>query len=192
MTNWAPDYTPRVIIHYTTAGISHTFTGRVARGTADGAAVAAVVSAFGGLCGALIPVLPDDFTITQVFLIHQDSNITIPVTPAPAIATGASPANGFSTQDKATQLTFPGKSNAGLKHHVSIIGLQFNPDTTTVSGQTYGRITSAESTPVNNAVTALNASALVANDGQEVAWYAYATNKVNDYWWRQARKTGGL
>lgn len=193
MTNWAPDYTPRGIIHYTSAGVPHTFTGRSARGTPSATVVGEVFQAFDDLVTALTTILCDDFAITAMFYIAEDTNIQIPVTPAPVLTTGgAVPIANMSTMDKATQLVFPGKSNGGLKARVSILGMNLTMDNTTETGQTHGRITAAESALVADAVAALQDSNLVANDNFPVSWYEYATNKVNDYWWKQARKTGGL
>lgn len=192
MTNWAPDYTPRVIYHYTSAGVPHTWTFRVPRDTPAGTAASMAFGAADGLVGALASLLPDDFSVTAAFYIAQDTNVTIPITPPPVIGTGAVAVAALSTQDKATSLTFPGKSNLGLRHSISVFGIQLTPDSTTVSGQTYGRILAADAATVANAVAALQSSDLVANDNAGVSWYSYCTNKVNDHWWKEARKTGGL
>lgn len=192
MTNWAPDFTQRVLIHYTSAGVPHTQTIRYARGTAAGLAVADAITTFQGEADALDTILCDDFSITAIDFIDEDENVSVPVSgPFPGVA-GAVPIGGFSTQDKATFLRFPGKSNGGLKTSLTIFGVNLSMDSTVITGQTYGRILAADSAPVADVITALTRSTLVANDNRPVTWYQYCTCKVSSYWWRQARKTGGL
>lgn len=190
--NWAPDFTPRVIYHYTSAGLPHTWTYRVARDTPAGTAASTVFLAARGLILALESLLPDDFSLTSAFFIAQDTNIAIPISPTPVLPTGLVAVAALSTMDKATALTFPAKSNLGLRHSISVFGVQLTPDSTTVSGQTYGRILAADAATVADAVASLNTSGLVANDNAAVTWYDYCTNKVNDHWWKEARKSGGL
>lgn len=193
MTNWAPDYTPRLIVHYTSAGLPHTWTLRANRGSTAGSSAVSMLASMSSVVTALSSLLCNDLAVTSAFWIDQDTDIQIPIPGAALTSTGTNAISGFTTADKATELRFPGKSLGGLVHHISFFGIQLTMDSNAVDGERYGRMTAAQYATIAAAVAAFAGSRdFVANDNRAVVWYDYATNKVNDYWWKQARKTGGL
>lgn len=192
MTTWAPTNTPRVVLKYISATIPHSWTIRAARGTSPAAAVAAAVAQMNAFTTALAVWLPDDLAVTEGFFIPQDDTVAVPITPPPSVGGGDVPFGDYSTVDKATELRFAGKSNGGTVTHLSVFGIAINMDVNNDLPPTYGLIPGALSAQVSAAVAALNAGDTVAIDNFTISWYNRATVKVNDYWWRQARKTGGL
>ena len=192
MPDWAPDYTPRAVLKYRSAGLGHSWTLRFARGTDLGDVEADSAAYMAAFITALETVLPTDFAITEAFTIDQDSNIQIPFGTNPVLPTGDVDYTTMSNEDKARSLGFAGKSTLGLPGRLFIFGIAINPDTTSPGGINYGLMTAAEYPIIEDAVAALNAAPFVANDGAQIIYYQRATHKVNDYWWKQARKNGGL
>lgn len=192
MPNWAPDFTPRAIVKYRSAGLAHSWTLRFARGTPTLNVETAAANVLADLVEALESVLPSDFAVTEAFTIAEDANIQIPFTTGLTVAQGDVDFVTMSNEDKARSFGFAGKSSLGLPGRLFVFGIAINPDTTSPGGISYGLLTSAEYPIIQNAVSALNAAPLVANDGAPISFYQRATHKVNDYWWEQARKNGGL
>lgn len=192
MTNWAPDYTPRAILKYRSAGLAHSWTFRFARGTTQAAVEANAEAIATDIAVGLETVLPSDFAITEAFYIAQDSNISIPFSAPVVVPDGAVDYTTMSTEDKARALGFAGKSTLGLPGRLFVFGIAINPDTTSPGGLSYGLMTSAEYPIIANTVAALNGSVLVGNDGAAMNFYQRATHKVNDYWWKVARRSGGF
>lgn len=192
MPNWAPDYTPRAIVKYRSAGLAHSWTLRYARGTTQLVVETASANFLADFVEALESVLPSDFAVTEAFTIAQDANIQIPFTTGLTVPAGDVDYVTMSTEDKARSFGFAGKSSLGLPGRLFIFGIAINPDTTSSDGISYGLLTSAGYPIIQNAVSALNAAPLVGNDGAAMSFYQRATHKVNDYWWQQARKNGGL
>ena len=192
MTNWAPDYTPRAILKYRSAGLGHSWTLRFARGTDLGDVQADAASWMADFVTALESVLPTDFAVTEAFTIAQDTNIQIPFDNPVVVPDGAVDFTTMSNEDKARSLGFAGKSTLGLPGRLYIFGIAINPDTTSPGGINHGLLTAAEYLIIEDAVAALNNAPFVANDGAQIIFYQRATHKVNDYWWKQARKNGGL
>lgn len=192
MTNWAPDYTPRCVIKYRSAGLPHTWTTRAARGTASGSLVPNSLATLDAIVAAMDSILCDDFAVESVFFIEQDTDLQIPFAFSPLTNTGTVAISAFSSMDKATEIRFPGKSLGGLVTHLSIFGAQLSMDSTTGQAQSWGLLPASVSAEAAGAIAALQGSDFYANDNRLTVWYNYATCSVNDHWWKEARKSGGL
>lgn len=188
MADFAPNYTPRYKITYSSLGATHTMQFRLPRSfnLADLGAIQGKIAAF---LGALNDVRYDDWTVLGASFAAVDSDIFLPAG-APAVAAGTVVSTGVAAYNKALHLSFPARSAAGLRgilylYGVSFAGLGLSPEIDDF------RVTSVEDASVGSAVNALNASPeFYGNDNEVLSWYEYANWKYNDHWLRVVRKGG--
>lgn len=187
MTTFAPDFTPRVKYTYQSAGLEHSITMRVARGTSDSAAVSGVANALGALFGALASLLPTDAKFIAGFLYRQDSSIALGGQGLPTQPTGVQDIADYTPMMRATATTFKG-SREGTSVHYEVFGVFWDPSDV-AGGAANGKVNSAESAPVAAAIAALNAASILTTiNGFHPIYYPYATVKPNDYWVGQVRR----
>lgn len=185
MSDFAPNFTPRLRIRYTSLGKTHSQIWRVVRGVTDPSGLVGKVHSY---LNAMVPALWSDFTILGADWALEDSDVFLPVTP-PAAVTGANDASGAHTTDAAFAFSFVGRSSAGAKHRVFQYGTTGAGAFGSVLANDF-RLNVAESAPIAAAVTALNelSPAVAANDGFGVTWYPYANMKYNDNWVKRLRR----
>lgn len=186
MADFATINTARFFVDYTALSTAHTMMFRVPRGTTP-AQLEPWFDKVDVFLDALDGLLYTDWAITGVRFAEEDSPLSFPIghnitSPTGAVAV---PTDGLDAA-KARHYSFTGRSSGGSPAAVFLYGLLFNEDAAAGSGW---RHTSAESTPVLNAVAALNGSpANVGVDNNPVVWRPYANLKFNDHQLRKARR----
>lgn len=188
MPDFAPDYTPRYRARYNNAGVEHTVMVRGYRGETAVTTVArsagALFSVFDILANA--GYLCDDFLWLSADYTPEDSNVSSPTT-LPAAVVGTTLLSGYSVQDKITSLGFVGRAQS-TPARLFVFGIAFPADVAAGNIGSDFRLLTSEDTAIANAVAALNAAGLAANNNFQINWNNYVNLKVNDYWLRQARK----
>jgi hypothetical protein len=189
MPDFAPTATPRVVYHYTSAGLAHSITFRGFRDESQATSEARATSAIQAIATNLDFLLCEDLVVTQAFYIPQDSEVSV-LASIPTIDAGDVAIEDFSIQDKISSLGFAGKSNAptGSRANFKIFGVSTNPDVTPAVATSNFLITGLENADIAALVTALNGFNLPAIDNGQVRWYNRATLKVNDKWLKDARR----
>jgi hypothetical protein len=184
MADYAPNYTPRYKVRYTTLGATHTMQFRVGRGTTDFTGIAGKVSSF---LEELSTQLFSDWTVVSAQGALEDSDVFLPA-PLPSFTPSTNVPPGLTSVPRPVSISFPGRSTAGLRAILFVYGSTFFPSTGASLYADY-RITSAENATIAASVTALSelAPVLVANDNETVVWYDYANLTLNDYWLRRVR-----
>lgn len=188
MPTFAPDFTPRYIAHYVSAGIPHRTQVRVQRGQFGGVIAADAEPVLASLVAALQALLPADFAWTSGETIDQDTSVSAPST-VPANPTGAVAVADMSPQDKISHITFVGR-NGRSTTQLRIFGVQFTPDVApgVASSGSLFRLNPGVVGDVDAAIAVLQGGSLVCNNNLPVTWSLYANLKVNDKWLRQVRK----
>jgi len=185
MPDFAPNYTARYRIRYTSLGKSHSMTWRVASSVTDPAGIAAKVGLF---LADLEPILWNDWTLTGADFALADSDVFLPAV-LPDAPTGAVSTSGSVSNDAAISLSFVGRSTAGLKARMFIYGTDGAAFLRVADGQDF-RLTSAEEPAISDAIVRLNETspAIVANDDAVATFYEYVNIKYNDRWLRRFRR----
>jgi len=170
--------TERWYYKYSCGSFFHTITMR----TVDLITREAVVGAFNDFIGALSPQM---WTSTTISLDRslRGSNIRLPQSMTGLVASfgTGSPA----PKDTVYGLAFPGRSVAGRKTRVYLVG-------TKLVGDNNYRYSGNEVVDVGNAISSLNengADMWLGIDGESANWYAYATAKQNDHFIGELRGT---
>lgn len=169
--------TERWFLHYSVEGIEHTMMLRSSEGTSEANASAA----FHGLLSALSDLLAS-VTIVGMEKSEAGSDVRNPA------VWGGDAGYGTGTQPDAfhpVELTFPGRTTGGHKARVSVFGYKEPIDDSF-------RLTTLESTPITNAVIALDSFSgrWLGIDGLAPIWHPYANIGFNDHWIREGRSSG--
>jgi len=128
-----------------------------------------------------------DWTVISATYAPEDSDIFLPAAaPTPVAGTATIPTDFLS--QSIFSLGFVGRSSAGQKARVFVYGTNFDPESGVVIADNF-RVTAAEATQIDDAVTVLNNGSpnVVGSDDEVVGWYSYANGKYNDFWLRQVR-----
>lgn len=185
--DFAPNWTPRMIYGYTSAGIAHHVMVRVTRGTSLATANGSCNTVLQGVTTALANLLPTDFLWTDSQFIPEDSDVAAPGISLPANPTGLMDVADYSHNMRATETTFIGKGG-GSRVTLSIFGVFWVLSDPT-SPASNGKVNVTESTPVSNAIASLAGSSTPKTIADApVTWAKYATVKVNDHWLKEVRK----
>lgn len=185
MADFAPNFTARYRVRYSSLGKTHSMTWRVVNTVTDPTALAAKVS---GFLDDMAPNLFADWTIIGAEFALADTDVFLPAV-APDNPTGAVSTAGSHISDAAFQMGFVGRSSAGGKARMFLYGTNIAVDIADARGNDF-RIQSSELASVSDAIVRLNetAPALVANDNHVAVWYEYANMKYNDRWVRRLRR----
>jgi hypothetical protein len=185
MADFAPNFTARYRIRYTSLGKTHSTTWRLVNTVTDPSGVASKMGLF---LADLAPNLYSDWTIVGADFALADSDVFLPAV-EPANPTGAVSTGGAAGSDAAFQMGFVGRSTAGGRARFFIFGTNIAADVRDVVGNDF-RVKSAELASISAAIVRLNetAPALVANDNHVATWYEYANMKYNDRWVRRLRR----
>lgn len=184
MADYAPNFTARLRLRYSTGGRNHTMLWRAMPGTETPAALVAKMGLF---LDDLAPNLYDDWTVVSADYAPADSDVFLPTTP-PTSPTGAVASAGVPNSYDAFSLSFVGRSAMGHKARFFVYGCSLAAEIPNPTGVDF-RFRSSEIAAISDCVVRLNETApsIAANDGNAVIWYEYANGKFNDYWVRQLR-----
>lgn len=192
MPDFAPDYTPRYIVEYVSAGLTHHMTVRGFRGESSTLTITRGFTGIGDVVAALQAFLPADFHFVSAEYIPQDTNVGSP-TSIPADPVGAVTVANMSNMEKATSVGFVGRSNS-TPMRLFVFGFAYDPDDPepTTNPERDFRLQASEVAEVATAVAALNAAGYAATNNLPGAWKQYVNLKVNDHYLRLLRKLGSL
>ncbi len=185
--DYAPNYTGRVLLSYSTAGRTHTTVHRFARG-GDVTAAAALASKLVAFLNAIKTKRYNDWTVLNWAFCLSDSDVFLPLTgvAAPDAGSGGTPDAGVKANGSRA-VSWIGRSSGGQKHKFFLYGYAVGVE----SGDGVDfKVTSAEDSVVAAGYTALSelAPAHRASDNLNVSWYNYVNVKHNDYWVKRIRR----
>jgi len=185
MADYAPNYTARYKVTYSTLGKTHSVQWRLEAGTTDPAPCATKMGLF---LADLAPALYEDWTVLHAEFALADSDVFLPAV-APDQPTGAGDVDPDRSANAAIAVSWIARSIAGGKGRFFLYGLSFDALMFTGTGKDY-RYYSTESTYVDDTVVRLNETspALVCNDNEPAVWYEYVNQKPNDRWVRKLRR----
>lgn len=185
MADFAPNYTARYRMRYTSLSKNHALTWRVLNTVTDPAAVAAKMELF---LADMEGRLWTDFTVVGADFALADSDVFLPCV-APASPTGAATTNPAYAAHAADAISFVSRSAAGGKGRFFLYGTNYGRTEDTAE-QVDWRITSGEDATIAAGVARLNETSpsLVCNDNHVAVWYEYANFKPNDRWIRRLRR----
>lgn len=185
MADFAPNYTARYRIRYTSLGKSHSMTFRVASSVTDPTGIAAKV---GLILNDLEPILFSDWTIVGADFALADSDVFLPAV-LPDAPTGGVSAGGAVATDAAAAISFVGRTTLGGRARMFLYGTFVGAVVRTAVSNDW-RLTSAENASISAAIVRLNETspALVGNDDAVALWYEYVNIKYNDRWLRRMRR----
>ena len=185
MADFAPNYTARYKLIYTTRGLQHSLGLRFAASMAQSAVVSAAESLLDSIFSTLAAVMFADFTILDAEYSAANSTFFAPVgwsgaTPAGAVAAGIFP------MDDIVMTTWAGRSLGGHKGKFVMFGLYWGVASADFTDFV---ITPAEEVAVGTVAGLLSTPpGLVMNDNLQAAfWRARATIKVSDAWVKAKR-----
>lgn len=185
MADFAPNYTARFRIKYSTQGRNHSLTWRIASGSAGPADVTAKM---GDFLAAIEGFLYTDWTIISADYAPANSDIFLP-TALPANPTGASNVAIEPQSSDAMAVSWVGRTTLGGRARFFIYGMDTAGLLATATGDDW-RVTAVESPDIAAGVTVLDneSPSLVGNDDAAVNWYPYVNLKYNDRWVRKMRQ----
>lgn len=185
MPDYAPNYTARYRVRYTTQAKSHSMTWRIAAAATDDTAIAAKVGLF---LDDLADSLWDDFTIIGADFALADSDVFLPGT-LPTFGGGNVASSGQQQSDAAFAVSFVGRTIAGGKARMFLYGTNFDVSVRATLGNDW-KVLSAEASTISDAIVRLNETspAIVGNDNATAVWYEYVNMKYNDRWVRRLRR----
>lgn len=183
MADFAPNYTARYRIRYSTLGHEHSMLWRIARGTGT-TGLALMVAKVGDFLTAVKVARFTDWTIISAEYAPEDVDIFAPAAvPSPDAGTATIPTNPKSQSTFA--VSFIGRSTAGQKARFYVYGWDGSPEISVGPAVADDfRLYSAESGTVAAGVAELASGApdIVASDNFSVIWYSYVNGKYNDHW----------
>lgn len=178
-----PNNTARYLVNYRANGKEHTVQFRYGDGGVPGAPDLAFIGSVSAFLSAALPLLPSDFSVLTAFYIPSGGTVAFSTTPPTIVGTGAA---SVSDSEAPAYLTMVGRSDGGRRVRITLLGLGVSP---AQEEGVYGdyRVTSSESTTVAALRTALDGSAVIGIDGDDVNWYGYANLGYNRHWQDEMR-----
>jgi len=186
MPDFAPNFTARYTLVYSSLGHVHKNLWRIARGAGVAGLNNTILKA-AAFYNALTAARYTDWTAISATYQAEDSDVSVPAAvPTINAGTGVIPAQAKSQGIVST--CFPGRSNLGQKARLFVYGMSTGPEDQVTPSDDF-RLTAAENALINAAVVVLNNGSpnLVASDNAVVGWYTYADIKFNDHWLRKIR-----
>lgn len=185
MADYAPNYTARYRVKYSSLGKTHSMTWRLDAGTTTFSAVATKMGLFlADMAGNFWA----DWTVIGADAALADSDVFLPA-PAPAQPTGTVGINIATISDAAFALSFVARTIAGEKARFFLYGTSLPIAVRSGTGNDF-KVLASENSGVSAGIVRLNQTspALVGNDNQTAIWYEYANMKYNDRWVRKLRR----
>lgn len=185
MADFAPNFTARARLKYSSLGKNHSMMWRVSSAETDPTGISAKIGLF---LDDLAPILFNDFTVIGLDFALADSDVFLPA-PTPAFGGGDVSAGGGVPTDAAVSLSFVGRSTLGGKARMFLYGTNTGAIVRTADVNDW-KLLSSEDASISAAIVRLNETSpsIVANDDSVVAWYEYVNVKYNDRWVRRMRR----
>lgn len=187
MPDYAPNYSPRLVVKYRHAGAVHRFGVRVGRGITS--TPAAIVTKVRAVLATLQPALFQDWSALDGTYYPQDSFIGTPVDVADLNT--IAPEQNVSLivpSHKAAQGRWEARGNFGGRTAFVLYGLYLPNFASNLPLRDF-RVTPSEASWVGDAATALNelSPAFVPPGDASAVWRSYLNVKINDYWMGRLR-----
>src|SRR5690349_16402871 len=190
MTTYAPNFTPRLRVHYVACGLQHTIQVRAPRGTGAGP-LSDRRGVIHDIFNLWAPKLCTDFAFISAEYALTDSELFTPIDP-PFPVTGTKGPGLYSAKQKVTSTNFAGRA-ATSRARFSLFGILWIQDIIADAldaeddGSRNGIVTPAENALVADTATAAT-SQFFANSGEATSWYPRATIKTNDHLLKLVRR----
>jgi len=169
-----------IFVQYAAQGKPHTMQFRY---FGTGAPPAALLTAIDTFMVALKPLMPTNTAYTATTFQVEGENFSTSLTWTPSSWAGGVTAK---PADAPGYFNFIGRSTAGRRVRVAVLGAGATPVTSTGTSADY-RLTSVESAPIASAIAALRSVAFTAIDKQTVVWKDYANLGYNAHWQKKLR-----
>lgn len=185
MPDFAPNFTARYRIRYSSQSKSHSMMWRIAASETD---PSALITKIGLFLDDMATSMWEDWTINSAEFAPADSDVFLPAA-LPTFGGGEVELSTAVASDAAVPISFVGRSVTGGRARMFLYGTNFPSVIRSTQGLDY-RITSVEAANVGDAIVRLNETspAIVANDNGDVVWYEYVNVKANDAWVRKLRR----
>lgn len=185
MPAFAPNFTARLKVRYFVGGATHSQQWRSLVLGGGFATVDALIAEVQSYYDAIADEIFDDWAILDVSVAAEGALVFIPH--GALTVTGAVPTVGLPARAKASQISFPARTDNGNPWIVYQYGWgEMIGDN--VIGDDF-RINPTENGTVDAAVAALQAMTIaVGNDGAGLNFKSYANVKYNDNWEKKVRK----
>lgn len=187
MPDFAPNFTARYVVRYSTLGLEHSMQFRIAR-LAGSVGLTNMTAKVGGFLAALQPLMFADFAILGAKYSQEDTAFFVPAT-VPSSPTGAIPVPAQPKSQSIMATSFVGLSSQGQKARGYVYGLNIGPENVALASFDDFRITGSETADIAAAIAILNNGSpnIVASDNNTVLWYSYVNMKYNDFHLRSIR-----
>ena len=187
MADFAPNYTARYRLHYSSLGKAHSMLWRIERGTGS-TGLAVMIAKVEDFLNTLTAARYTDWEVLSAEYAPEDVDIFAPASvPAPDTGTVAIPTDPVSQSCLSTG--FVGRSDVGQKARMFIWGCNFNPEAGSAAVADDFRVHSSEHAIIAAAILELNSGGppIQASDNHNVSWYTYVNVKYNDHWVARSR-----
>lgn len=176
--------TARYFLDYESQGKRHTITLRYSP-AATVPPDATFISNVGDWLNAISVWLPSDFEIFGHRYAAAGSTVTLPAAGSPPDVVGSATVKPALIP---SFITFVGRSLAGRRARVSVLGVSANP---AESGGTFSdyRVNRGDLAALASSLDELGGLGLVGIDGTGVSWYQYVNSGYNAHWQRAVRPT---
>jgi len=185
MPDFAPNFTARYRIRYSSLGKTHTMTWRLLAGVTDPSALIAKIGLF---LAEFNSNLYADWHILSADFALADSDVFLPAA-MPTNPTGAVAVDATKLSDAAIAISFVGRTIAGGRARMFLYGTAYGAAIRVTSGNDW-KFLSSEDADVSAGIVRLNETspAIVGNDNEVAVWYEYVNVKPNDKWVRKLRR----
>jgi hypothetical protein len=182
MADFAPNFTARYRVHYTTLGHLHSQLWRVARGVGSTGA-SLMVSKVGAFYTAMSVGMFTDLVINSAEYAPEDVDLFAPFA-APTFTPGVAVVPLQPISQSTLSTSFIGRSSGGQKARLFQWGLQLSPESASPIPTDNFRLVAGDSPVISGAINVLNAGGptIVGSDNLPVTWYQYVNTKYNDHW----------
>jgi len=186
MADFAPNFTARYKLRYSSLNLVHTMQWRIARGS-GATGLSNMILKVAAFLNNVVSLRFTDWTALSATYAAEDSDIFLPAGIG-AISAGVAVIPLFPLSESIVSTGFVGRSLLGQKARVFVYGMQTSPILAEATTDNF-RLTNAEQAAIAAAVGTLNSSSpsVVGSDNAVVTWYPYANVKFNDYWLRRIR-----
>lgn len=186
MADFAPNFTFRYRVRYSTLGHEHSMLWRFARGT-TAAALANITALWQSFMNNTQASRYVGWSVLSAEYSLEDTSIFL-TAPTPLLLPATLAVGANIVSQSTMSLSFIGRSAGGHKAKFFLYGTGYAPEDFTVPADNF-RIQDADDAALAGARGALvgGTPQLVANDNLPIFWYPYFNVKYNDYWVRQVR-----
>lgn len=177
-----PNSTDRIFVNYTTGRLEHSFT---VRHNSGGFGEAAVLDDIAAFLGALAPVLPGTWAVTNVEQQLAGSVVTLPLDAGPLDGFVGQGAGGLDIAVEQLQWNWIGRGAiTGRKVRVGLYGINLARPVIyrfTGGGRPQALI------EATNSLVSTSARSFLTVGGDRALWYDYVNVQFNSYWEAEAR-----